>query len=251
MINRATVIAAILVGLTFDPVPALGETTSAPPGNPCATGNGNPCNGNQGNAGAQGNAKKKDDGITINTNAAPISIAMPAVSGRAAYINQVGEGNSASISQSATNAYGRIRQAGSRNTAVASQHGSGSAYLEVNQAGDLNSAAVSQDGPGENVLYLSQSGSSNVANASQYGDGPVHNGAHMVQAGFGNVMELGQSGSNNAAILEQQGNGNQMTAFQSGGSQLTWLQQGTNLSNLHVVQNGGALGITQVNPTGR
>ena len=94
-----------------------------PPGNPCAENPGNPCNDNDGNLGQQGNADHER--VRIDKKPPPISIGMPAISRNAAYIEQIGDANVATVTQSARVAYAEIDQDGSGNTTILSQNGSG------------------------------------------------------------------------------------------------------------------------------
>jgi hypothetical protein len=219
--------------------PALADTNSVPPGNPCAKNNGNPCKGNNGNIGAQGNVGHEK--VKIDKKPPPIDIAMPAVSDRGVFITQVGDSNEADVVQTAPNAYARVDQTGNSNDVDAAQTGTGTAYLAATQSGDDNFARVDQSGSGQNVLYASQTGNGNWMWGRQVALGAVHNGAIMTQAGDDNDMALSQEGSDNLAILDQQGDGNGMTAVQLGdGNRLAWTQEGDNLSDLQITQTGGA-----------
>jgi len=233
---------------------ALADTAKTPPGNPCLKNNGNPCNGNNGNIGAQGNANHEK--VKIDKKPPPITIGMPPVIGRGAYISQIGDGNEASVVQTAPSAYARIDQDGDHNDADVAQTGTGTDYLEVAQTGDTNFARVQQSGSGQNVAYVAQKGNGNWIWSRQDALGAIHNGARLTQNGNNNDMALDQEGSDNLAILTQQGDENGMTATQLGvGNRLTWTQQGTGLSDLQVTQTGGnqtggQLLITQTNTGG-
>jgi hypothetical protein len=244
--------AAFLLALTAQP--AWADTASVPPGNPCFGNTGNPCNNNNGNLGQQGNVDHER--LRIDKKPPPIDLGMPAISKNAAYIDQIGEGNSASVTQTARVAYAKVDQDGSGNSVILSQNGTGKAYADVKQKGSDNFAAVQQSGSGQNVAYLNQNGSSNWALANQNAAGAVHNGARMTQTGNNNDMALTQSGSDNLAVLTQEGDGNGMSATQVGdGNRLAWTQQGNGLTDLQVVQTGGMekggqLAITQTSGTG-
>ena len=128
-------------------LPALAQQTAhVPPGDPCGSGpgkgTGNPCNGNNGNSGHQGNAGKGKGGGNPHQPqpSPPILIDMPAVSNRAAHIDQIGDANRATIVQTAAHAYARIGQRGDRNRADVEQKGSATSYVEVDQDGDDNQA---------------------------------------------------------------------------------------------------------------
>lgn len=237
-------------------VPAVADTTSTPPGAPCLKDNGNPCNNNNGNLGEQGNADHEK--VKIDKKPPPIDLPMPAVSGRAAYITQIGDSQVATVRQTAPNAYAEMKQEGSSNEADVTQAGTGTAYADSAQEGAGNFARIQQNGSGQNVVYLTQNGNGNWAWANQNAIGAIHNGARMTQTGDSNDMALLQDGSDNRALLSQEGDGNGMTAMQVGdGNRLIWTQQGSNLTDLQITQTGGAekggqLMVTQtgVNPGG-
>lgn len=237
-------------------VPAAADTTSTPPGAPCLKDNGNPCNNNNGNLGEQGNADHER--VKIDKKPPPIDLPMPVVSGRAAYISQIGDAQVATVRQTAPNAYAEVAQDGSSNEADITQAGTGAAYAESAQDGIGNFVRIQQDGSGQNVVYLTQNGNGNWAWADQNAIGAIHNGARMTQTGDNNDMALLQDGSDNRALLSQEGDGNGMTAIQAGdGNRLIWTQQGSNLTDLQITQTGGAekggqLMVTQtgVNPGG-
>lgn len=237
-------------------VPAVADTTSTPPGAPCLKDNGNPCNNNNGNLGEQGNADHEK--VKIDKKPPPIDLPMPAVSGRAAYITQIGDSQVATVRQTAPNAYAEVKQEGSSNEADVTQAGTGTAYADSAQEGAGNFARIQQTGSGQNVVYLTQNGNGNWAWANQNAIGAIHNGARMTQTGDSNDMALLQDGSDNRALLSQEGDGNGMTAMQVGdGNRLIWTQQGSNLTDLQITQTGGAekggqLMVTQtgVNPGG-
>lgn len=237
-------------------VPAVADTTSTPPGAPCLKDNGNPCNNNNGNLGEQGNADHEK--VKIDKKPPPIDLPMPAVSGRAAYITQIGDSQVATVRQTAPNAYAEVKQEGSSNEADVTQAGTGTAYADSAQEGAGNFARIQQTGSGQNVVYLTQNGNGNWAWANQNAIGAIHNGARMTQTGDSNDMALLQDGSDNRALLSQEGDGNGMTAMQVGdGNRLIWTQQGSNLTDLQITQTsgaekGGQLMVTQtgVNPGG-
>jgi hypothetical protein len=230
----ATLVATAL--LTFA-APALADTTSTPPGAPCAKNNGNPCNGNNGNLGRQGNV----DRSTISDDPPPIGIIMPPVSDRGVFITQIGDSNTADVAQTAPNAYAHIVQNGDSNDADVAQTGSGAAYADASQTGTGNFARLQQGGVGQNVVYVTQDGNNNWLWSNQSALGAVYNGASLTQTGNNNDMLLDQEGSDKLAELTQDGNNNGMTAVQLGdGSRLVWVQDGNNLSDLQITQTGGA-----------
>jgi hypothetical protein len=240
-----------LAGLIAVAEPASADNGKSPPGAPCIKNNGNPCNSNNGNLGAQGNAGHER--VQIDKKPPPISLDMPAVSGRATFISQVGDANITTIAQTAPNAYARVDQSGSANEADVTQSGNGSAYARATQAGQGNFARVEQSGSGQNVVYLDQTGSRNWAWSNQASLGAIHNGGRLVQVGNDNDMQLVQEGSDNRALLTQEGDDNGMTVAQLGaGNRLAWTQQGNGLSDLQITQTGGSekggqLLITQTN----
>jgi hypothetical protein len=231
----ATAAAALFVAAA----PALADTPSVPPGDPCLKDNGNPCNGNNGNLGDQGNSGHEH--TTIDKKPPPIDLSMPAVSGRGAFITQIGDANIATVRQTAPNAYAKVDQDGSGNEGDISQSGTGTGYIELGQTGSANFARMEQKGSGQNVAYLTQSGTSNWAWVDQDATGAVYNAARLSQTGDNNDMLLYQDGTDNRALLSQEGDDNGMTAIQLGdGNRLTWIQQGDNLTDLEITQTGGA-----------
>lgn len=239
MTIRKLLTAASAIALVLGAAPAAADTTGTPPGAPCLKNNGNPCNGNNGNLGKQGNANHER--VHIDKRPPPIDLPMPAVSGRGAFISQIGDLNVANIRQTAPNAYARIDQSGNGNEADVTQGGSGTGYVSASQSGTENFARVEQSGIGQNVLYLTQNGTANWAWSSQNAPGALHNGAHLMQAGDHNDMRLVQDGSDNRALLSQVGDANGMTAVQLGaGNRLIWNQQGNNLTDLQITQTGGS-----------
>lgn len=232
---------------------ASADTPRLPPGDPCGAGPGrgmgNPCGGNNGNAGAQG-------GVRRNNNPPPLTIDMPAVQGRAAFIEQIGSTNSARVEQAAPNAYSSIRQTGDQNDAHTAQNGSATSYADVRQTGDRNIAQSLQNGSGQNVLHAGQTGNDNwisVRQTSSSMASGAHNGAVLAQTGDRNDMDLLQEGNGNKARLTQNGNDNQMSLVQRGdNNQLAWTQQGNGLSNLFITQDGtggqSTMSITQTRP---
>jgi hypothetical protein len=252
MTLRTILKAAGALALLLGTAPAAAENVKTPGGAPCLKNNGNPCNNNNGNLGAQGNAGHER--VHIDKKPPPIDLAMPAVSGRGAYISQIGDTNIATIRQTAPRAFAQVDQSGDANEADVSQKGGGTAYAHVTQAGRANFGRIEQDGSGQNVVLLAQTGSGNWVWSNQNAIGAIHNGARLTQTGNDNDMMLVQDGGDNRAVLTQEGNGNGMTVAQLGdGNRLAWTQQGNNLSDLEITQTGGAqkggqLLITQTGP---
>ena len=229
----------MIAALALFASPALAGTTGTPPGAPCLKNNGNPCNGNNGNLGKQGNASHER--TRIDKTPPPIDLAMPAVSGRGAFIAQIGDANVATIVQTAPNAYARVDQSGTANEADITQGGSGKAYAIATQAGQGNFARVEQNGSGQNMAILSQTGGDNWIWTNQNANGAIHNGARLTQAGNDNDIKLVQDGSDNRAVLTQDGDRNGMSVNQLGvGNRLAWSQTGNDLSDLQITQTGGS-----------
>jgi hypothetical protein len=240
---------AIALALACTSAPAFADNDKIPPGDPCGEGNGqgtgNPCDGNNGNDGSNGNSGHHRHGG--GTTPVVINLAMPPVSGRGAYVEQIGDSNRAGIAQSAANAYAHARQQGSRNEIDIHQKGNARSYLDALQDGYRNRATMVQGGTGQNVTYLVQDGDRNLANLNQSSGSGLFSGAVMTQMGNDNQMNLTQNGSDNRAKLTQDGNANTMTASQQGnGNRLIWSQEGNNLSHVAITQSGaGSLQINQ------
>ncbi len=183
--------------------------------------------------------------------AQPIELARPTPLRTSAYIAQIGDANTASITQNSTRQFARIGQDGDNNSALVKQTGPGTAFLEIDQAGLLNtfvSNQRAQDGGG-NIAVVAQQGESNIILLDQTASAGSVNTAMLAQQGSGNQIQLGQNGSDNRAELVQQGDNNAMTATQNGSAnQLRWVQNGSGLSDLQIVQSGNqAMSITQSN----
>lgn len=240
---RSRVIAAALAALLLAPAAQAG-TTKETPGAPCTpgggSGTGNPCNGNNGNPSPEGNAKEK---VVKDYN--PPRFTIVRGTGRGAFIEQVGDANRATITQTRNTQYARIAQTGDRNTATAAQSGTGAHYAAVAQEGSDNTASLIQSGAGAQVAYLTQDGSANVMTIKQNG-GLTTSGVAAMQLGDRNTMSLTQNGENNMARLTQNGSDSAMTAVQNGNNQLTWTQTGVGLSDLQITQPAGqSLLVTQ------
>ncbi|PXW73003.1 hypothetical protein C7451_111125 [Blastomonas natatoria] len=181
----------------------------------------------------------------------PIELVRTAPVRNSAFISQIGDGHSASITQSSTRQSASIVQRGDSQSANVSQNGAGSAVLEIDQAGLLNSFVSTQgaaDGGG-NIAVAAQDGQENAILLDQSATAGSVNTAMLAQQGNGNQMQLGQNGSDNRAELVQLGDNNAMTATQNGSAnQLRWVQNGSGLSDLQIVQSGNqAMSITQTN----
>src|SRR3546814_10122955 len=88
--------------------------------------NGNPCTGNSGNSGQQGNAYRQ----------APTAIIIPVepVDGRGAYITQIGDSNNAVIRQAAARGHANIHQEGDHNAAEVTQDGRSEEHTSEHQS---------------------------------------------------------------------------------------------------------------------
>lgn len=237
---------ALMAGLVAGE--ARADTTNTPPGAPCIPGGGNatgnPCNGNNGNPGPQGNANGRGH-VVIDRNPPAFTIARPG-DARGAYIDQIGGGNDAAIRQNDPGQYARIVQAGAANFAATDQSGRGGHYARIEQSGDMNQMRLAQSGSADQVALMVQRGDGNVLSVTQEGD-LASGGVEAIQFGNDNLMSIAQNGDGNQARLIQNGSGNAMTAVQNGdNNQLSWTQNGNNLSDLGITQNGGqAIAVTQ------
>jgi hypothetical protein len=248
-VSRGTLMTKLGFGLVALSALAMAPAVQAgtdkeTPGSPCVPGGGqgtgNPCNGNNGNPSPEGNAKEK---VVRDTHPPRFTIVRGTGSG--AFIDQIGDANKATISQTRNTQYARIDQTGDRNKATAGQSGIGAHYAAIDQKGDDNTATLNQSGTGTQVAYLAQDGLSNVVTVTQNG-GLTTSGVQAMQLGDRNAMALTQNGENNMARLSQAGSDNAMTAVQNGNNQLTWTQTGSGLSDLQITQPAGqALLVTQ------
>jgi hypothetical protein len=244
--GRLIGIVFLVAGLALA-APAMAGNDKIPGGDPCGTGpgqgTGNPCKGNHGNQGKNGN--NGDDG-TWNYHPDPFTISRPG-NDRGAYITQIGDAGSASITQTANTQYARIDQRnGDGNRADVHQSGDGAHYALIDQNGSANQLDLGQSGLGAQVALLRQTGNANSMTLDQHG-GVLSSGVAASQQGDNNRIELAQSGDRNQALLAQNGSGNAMTVLQTGGNnQLAWTQNGDNHSDLGISQTGGdAVAVTQ------
>jgi hypothetical protein len=245
---RTLFAAALTAGaLALATAPASAKTDKETPGSPCTPGGGkgtgNPCKGNNGNPSPQGNVGKEN--VDYDYHPAPFKIERPNNS-RGAFIDQVGDANTATITQTTSDQYARIGQSGGANTATIAQGGTGAHYATADQIGDGNALSLSQSGVGVQVAILKQDGSGNAMMLGQNG-GALSSGLFAAQTGDYNRMTLTQSGDSNQAALIQNGDGNAMTVDQEGANnQLAWTQNGDNLSDLQITQSGNtAMQVTQ------
>lgn len=181
----------------------------------------------------------------------PVELSRPAPLRTSAFVAQIGDNNTASISQNGAQQFARIGQDGDNGSARVTQNGAGTAFLEIDQAGLLNSFVSTQtaaDGGG-NIAVAAQQGEDNAILLDQSATAGSVNTAMLAQQGNGNQMQLGQNGSDNRAELVQLGDNNAMTATQNGSAnQLRWVQNGSGLSDLQIVQSGNqAMSIIQSN----
>jgi len=160
------------------------------------------------------------------------------------FVEQIGDGNAATFSQSASDQNAELRQDGNDNTTDVTQTGDGAHFAGIEQTGNDNITGVSQSGSAQNVAVLSQTGDANTALLSQNDNGLSGSGAAITQNGSGNLATLTQDGSGNQAVLAQTGDNNTMTATQIGdGNALEWTQNGNGLPDMAIIQSGGAAAI--------
>ncbi|MEQ5788390.1 hypothetical protein J3454_10835 [Erythrobacter sp. NFXS35] len=229
-------------------MPALADTDKVPPGDPCGSGpgvgKGNPCNGNNGNEGANGNARSGQPEFQ--------EIELPPSEDTGVFISQIGTTNRAEADQGNNRSFTRIAQNGGENTADVTQGASGTHYASIGQTGDANKVVALQEGSGQTVLLLAQQGDNNTAAIAQTDGGQRYSAAAVMQNGNGNSLILVQDGDDNQARLTQSGDDNIMTASQiDNGNRLEWNQIGNGLSDLGIEQTGGStVQITQSRPGG-
>ena len=192
------------------------------------------------------NSGAKPQGSPRSVSRPAITAAVPQVSGRSAYVSQIGEDNQVTLRQSGE-AQADVQQFGFANSARITQSAISEVRASLSQIGGENVALLDQTGAGSAMLIVQQNGRSNSAVALQNGDN-AYNAAQLTQAGDGNSVVLTQYGSSNEAALSQFGNSNRMSVEQSGsGNSLEWAQVGNNLSAPTVSQSGGSsMQITQM-----
>lgn len=163
------------------------------------------------------------------------------------FVEQIGNNNSAEVTQQTPDQAAGITQDGDGNTAEIDQRDTGAHFASIAQNGDDNTVLAAQEGAGEAVLLLSQQGGGNDATVLQRDTGGLGSAAAILQSGNDNLLNLVQDGSDNQARLTQNGDGNAMTAIQlNSGNRLEWTQNGTDLPDLEITQTGGAaMQITQ------
>lgn len=160
------------------------------------------------------------------------------------FVEQIGNDNSGSFSQSNAQQNAEVTQDGDDNTVQVSQFGDGDHFAGIDQTGANNLASVTQGGSAQNVAVLTQTGDANTILLSQNDNGLTGSGAGIAQNGTGNLATLIQDGDNNQAILAQNGDNNTMSATQVGaGNALEWTQNGNGLPDMSVIQTGGATAI--------
>ena len=156
------------------------------------------------------------------------------------FVEQIGVGNSGSVTQSSNQQKIAVSQDGANNTLEVTQNDAGGHIAVVSQDGDDNEADVTQSGNGQAIADVSQTGVDNVILLSQTDNGLLGTAAQIVQSGANNSIGLVQDGTDNQARLIQNGDNNTMTASQlNTGNRLEWVQDGSNLSDVSVEQTGG------------
>lgn len=164
-------------------------------------------------------------------------------------IDQIGEGHSATVSDSGTDSLLELDQSGRAQTATIRLSGQGSGGT-LNQDGGNGDIVEIESGGGINTFTILQTSTTlgsltgNQLGLIQSGD---LNTAVQTQQGFDNTMSLEQNGSSNLADMLQDGTGNTMSLVQTGvGNEMNWTQDGANLPDLSISQsNGTQLTITQ------
>lgn len=165
--------------------------------------------------------------------------------GSGVYVDQIGEGNTATIAQrrGSLRSLARVVQNGSENVATIDQDAE-SAFADVVQSGGQNEASISQSGTAHAAASVVQSGIGNQAvirQASTF----VENAALTRQIGNRNVIDLEQSGGGNTAVLSQDGDDNSMSVVQTGSNNsLTWAQSGSGLAAPTVTMDGNDRSLT-------
>lgn len=160
------------------------------------------------------------------------------------FVEQIGNDNSGSFSQSNAQQNAEVVQDGDENVVQVAQFGDGDHFAGIDQTGSDNLASVTQGGSAQNVAILTQTGDANTVLLSQNDNGLTGSGAAISQTGSGNLATLIQDGDDNQAILAQNGDDNTMSATQVGaGNALEWTQNGNGLPDMTVIQTGGATAI--------
>lgn len=160
------------------------------------------------------------------------------------FVEQIGDGNSATLNQATNQQRAEVRQDGIDNIAEVDQQGDGAHVATVGQTGNDNNADITQQGDVRSVAILAQNGNGNTANLFQNDTGTIGSIASITQNGSGNNASLVQDGSDNQALLAQNGDNNAMTAVQVGEfNRLEWAQNGSGLTDIMIVQTGGAAAV--------
>lgn len=139
-------------------------------------------------------------------------------------VEQVGNYNSATITQAGAGNYTEAHFAGNSNTLTVNQTTTTGAnnYLELTVAGNTNSATITQDGTGGNKGILATVvNSNNALTINQSGTGAHY--AEISLSGGGKTVDLTQSGSaNHMAKINLSGGATSITATQSGSNQQSY-----------------------------
>lgn len=172
----------------------------------------------------------------------------------ASYIEQIGDNNSAVVTQYDDAQDSSIAQISDGNTAIVIQgdsllaltdesygnsssivqDGLGGHYAEISQTGLLNTSEITQFGE-NNTIYVAQLGDFNDSFASQDG---VGHWAEISQSGDGNLSELFQIGNGHEAYLVQLGNSNYSMIDQSGSGNWASVSQSSDNNTSIVIQSG-------------
>ncbi len=152
-------------------------------------------------------------------------------------IDQIGNSNFTSISQSNANNDADVISDGTNNDLTIEQNGDGVQRIDAQIAGSDHTAAIAQSGIGENEASLIQNGAFNQARIAQNNPGGavnllnllqsgVNNVADLEQDGAGNAIDLSQTGDDNAAAIRQLGDGFAIAISQTGGASVAITQTG-------------------------
>lgn len=120
-----------------------------------------------------------------------------------AYVEQNGDGNKSTITQSGAKDKAYVKQLGGFNESKIAQSGLAVNDAKVFQTGDLNYSEITQKGVGSNTALVDQNGFGNLSYITQ--DAAVSvNSATVHQTGYNNLSNISQSGIGcHTAIVNQ------------------------------------------------
>ena len=174
-------------------------------------------------------------------------------SGNTATVTQRGDGNGrhglgGRVRQEADDGSAQVFQDGPDNDFSIRQTGQGPHTAILTQTGADNRATFRQEDFGPNLAAVMQTGDGNSANVRQSGvAGGQGNSYGLTQDGDNNTASVEQEGDNNTSVQQQAGSNNAMAAQQLGDNNtLSQIQLGDGFTAATVIQNGdSALSITQ------